>query len=63
MAASQFFHQLDHPFAAVADSKGEFRIADVPAGTHELWVWSAGEARLWKRVEVGASGVTEVEAP
>lgn len=30
---------LDHPYAAVTDSKGKFKIADLPAGDYEFRVW------------------------
>jgi|TARA_B100000315_G_scaffold258500_1_gene310873 hypothetical protein len=51
---------FDHPYAAVSAANGAFTIPDVPAGTHEVWVWHDGEASLWRSVEVGASGATEV---
>ena len=30
---------LDHPYGAVTDENGNFEIADLPAGEHELVVW------------------------
>ena len=30
---------VDHPYAAVTDEKGMFRIENLPAGTHEFRVW------------------------
>ena len=51
---------FDHPFAAIASPDGQFEIPDVPAGSHELWVWRDGEARLWQQVDVEASGPTRV---
>ena len=51
---------FDHPYAAISAANGAFTIPDVPAGTHEVWVWHDGEASLWRTVEVGASGATEV---
>jgi len=30
---------VDHPYAAVTNEKGEFRIPDLPAGDHEFRIW------------------------
>lgn len=30
---------VDHPYAAVTNSKGEFEIADLPEGEHEFHIW------------------------
>lgn len=30
---------LDHPYAAVTDKQGKFRIAKLPAGEHSFRVW------------------------
>jgi len=30
---------LDHPYGAVTDKDGNFEIADIPAGSHDLVVW------------------------
>ncbi len=30
---------LDHPYAAITDSKGRFRIIGMPAGLHEFRIW------------------------
>jgi hypothetical protein len=35
----QVFH---HPYAAVTNSKGEYFIGDIPAGTYEVRAWHEG---------------------
>jgi len=51
---------LDHPYAAVTDKQGKFKIEKLPAGEHEFRVWH--EPRYinakWK-VTVKSGGVTE----
>jgi hypothetical protein len=49
-----------HPFAAVSSADGRFAIADVPRGSHEVWVWHDGVASKWGSVEVGEGDPTEV---
>jgi hypothetical protein len=51
---------FDHPYAAVTADDGSFTIADVPAGSHEVWVWHAGKASRWNSVDVSANGATEI---
>ncbi|MEX2288043.1 MAG: carboxypeptidase regulatory-like domain-containing protein [Planctomycetaceae bacterium] len=56
---------LEHPFAAVTDEKGEFEIAELPAGTHKFKVWHEGAGFLERNlsVTVNANAVTEQEIP
>ena len=51
---------FDHPYVVVTDESGGFEMANVPPGTHELWVWQAGEARKWQDVDVKQRGATKV---
>lgn len=51
---------FDHPYAAVTAEDGAFSIPDVPAGTHDVWVWHAGTASHWRSVDVSASGATQI---
>ena len=51
---------FDHPYAAVTAADGSFAIPDVPAGSHDLWVWHAGTASRWRSVDVSASGATRI---
>lgn len=65
---------VDHPFAAITDEKGEFKIENVPAGEHEFRIWQervgyveksvmikvkAGENTELKTIEVPASKFEE----
>ncbi len=51
---------FDHPYAAVSAADGSFTIPGVPAGTHDVWVWHAGTAAMWRSVAVKAGGPTEI---
>lgn len=51
---------FDHPYAAVTTRDGSFSIANVPAGTHEVWVWHAGRVAKWRDVAVKPAGATDV---
>ncbi len=51
---------FDHPYAAVSGADGSFSIPNVPAGTHDVWVWHAGEASKWRSVAVSGTGPTEI---
>jgi plastocyanin len=56
---------LDTPWFGVADGRGEIRIADVPAGSYTLKVWSEAippESRqpAERRVTVSSSGDTDL---
>lgn len=51
---SAFILVFAHPFFAVTDTEGRYRIPDVPAGSHSLTVWTDGEARETRRIEVPA---------
>ncbi len=33
---------LDHPYAAVTDAEGKFKIEDLPVGEHKFFVWQEG---------------------
>ena len=39
---------LDHPYAAVSNAKGEFEIANLPVGVHEIKVWQETSGWLIK---------------
>ncbi len=41
-----FIHVFDHPYHAVTDAEGAFRIEGVPVGTHRVRLWHAGLDRL-----------------
>ncbi|MSR59274.1 MAG: hypothetical protein EXS05_16795 [Planctomycetaceae bacterium] len=43
---------LDHPYAAISDAKGKFKIADMPAGEHELHIWHEVPGNVEKKYKV-----------
>lgn len=49
---SAFILVFAHPFFALTDADGRYRITDVPPGSHSLTVWTDGEARETRRLEV-----------
>ncbi len=60
----QAFIRVDnHPFHAVTDADGQFRIPDIPAGTYDLEIWHErlGRQRKAIRVETGKTQHIDVE--
>ena len=51
---------FDHPYAAVSGADGAFTIPDVPAGSHDVWVWHDGKTWMSGTVDVTARGPTQV---
>lgn len=51
---------VDHPYAAVTDAEGKFKIAGLPVGKHTLTIWHSTSGYLAKTldVEVKAGGTT-----
>jgi hypothetical protein len=43
---------LDHPYAAVSDENGNFKIADLPAGEHEFAVWQEKTGYIERKLKV-----------
>lgn len=52
---------VDHPFAAVSDSSGRFRIEGLPVGVHKFRVWHEKAGQVEKSLEVTISANTETE--
>jgi plastocyanin len=50
-----------HPFFALTDLDGRFRLENVPAGTYTVIAWYEGEARSSRSVTVPSGGVVDVE--
>lgn len=57
---------LDHPYAAVTNEKGEFEIADLPVGEHEIKVWQEKIGWVVKsqmvKVKEGANEIPTIKA-
>jgi hypothetical protein len=51
---------LEHPYGAVTDDKGAFKIENVPAGKHKLKVWHEKLGIKTLDVEVKAGADTKV---
>lgn len=58
---------LDHPYAAVTNEKGEFEIANLPAGDHEFRVWQEKAGYLDKAykvtVKAGDNKLSPIKVP
>jgi len=50
----------DHPYYAVTDESGAFKIANVPPGKHKVEVWHETLGKVTKEVEVKAGAETKV---
>jgi len=55
---------LDHPYAAVTDKEGKFKIENLPEGEHEFRVWHEEAGYLDRKlsVKVKANETTKLEA-
>ncbi|WP_166821608.1 carboxypeptidase regulatory-like domain-containing protein [Thalassoroseus pseudoceratinae] len=47
---------VSHPYAAVTNEKGEFTIADLPAGDYEFKVWHEAKGWIHRGLEVTITG-------
>jgi plastocyanin len=58
-----FIRVDEHPFHAVTNSRGSFRIENIPAGTYQLEVWheKLGEQKKTARIEAGKTVRIELE--
>lgn len=50
----------DHPYYAITDENGAFRLTDVPTGTYHLKIWHETLGELTKQVTVTAGGDAKV---
>jgi hypothetical protein len=50
-----------HPFFAVTDAEGRYRINNVPAGAYNVVAWNEGVASDPKAVTVGAGVIAELD--
>jgi hypothetical protein len=49
-----------HPFYAITDARGRFRLDNLPAGQYKLQIWHERLGQVSRAVSVGAEGVTSV---
>ncbi|MCA9079249.1 MAG: hypothetical protein KDA58_01770 [Planctomycetaceae bacterium] len=58
---------LDHPYAAITDAQGRFRLENLPSGQHELVLWHERKGYLNKnlrvQVEPGDNALPSVRIP
>lgn len=45
----------DHPYHALTDDKGQFKLSDVPPGTYQMEVWHEALGKVTKEVTVKAN--------
>lgn len=55
-----YFFVMDHPYFAVTDEKGRFKIDGLPAGEYTLSAWHEEFGEQQATVKVGSTGSTEV---
>jgi plastocyanin len=56
-----FILVFSHPFFAMTDSEGRYRIENVPPGTYGVIAWNEGTSSEAKPVTVPDGGVTEMD--
>lgn len=52
----------EHPYYAVTDDKGQFKLTEVPPGTYQLEIWHETLGKVTKEVNVKANADTTVLA-
>src|SRR5690606_6124903 len=58
---SAYILVFSHPFFAVADAEGRYRIDNVPPGTYSVVAWHQGATTVPQSVTVPDGGTTEVD--
>ena len=56
-----FILAFGHPFFAMTDADGRYRIDNVPPGTYNLLAWSEGVSSESRTVSVPDGGATEID--
>ena len=55
-----YFFVMDHPYFAVTNEKGQFKIKGLPAGEYTLSAWHEEFGEQQVKIKVGSTGSTEV---
>jgi hypothetical protein len=58
-----FILVFSHPFFAVTDTEGRYRIDRVPRGTYSVIAWQEGTASDPRQVTLPEGGTTELDFP
>jgi plastocyanin len=56
-----FILVFSHPFFAMTDVEGRYRIGNVPAGTYNVIAWNEGTSSDPKSITVPAGGIAELD--
>ncbi len=62
-ASSSYGLVLDHPYAAITDTAGHFRISHLPVGTHSFRVWHERVGYLERDYQVTVAGAQLLTLP
>jgi len=61
--ARAYIAVFDHPYFAITDDRGAFRIDGLPEGTYNVKVWHEGLAKpMEQRIAVGPGGAARLDA-
>ena len=58
---SAFILVFSHPFFAMTDAEGRYRIENVPPGTYGVIAWNEGTSSDARPITVSDGGVTELD--
>jgi len=58
---SAFILVFSHPFFAMTDAEGRYRIENVPPGTYGVIAWNEGNSSETRPITVADGGVTELD--
>jgi hypothetical protein len=56
-----FIMVFSHPFFAMTDTDGRYRIDNVPPGAYNVIAWNEGTSSEPKPVTVASGGMTELD--
>jgi hypothetical protein len=56
-----FILVFSHPFFAVTDADGRYRVDNIPAGTYNVVAWNEGTSSEPKPASVSSSGAVDVD--